>query len=60
MTIAWSKPAFAMGDFVVLAGETFAAVFRRPFALRGLQHLKRAGLHPIYATVARHCEKGTP
>ena len=36
MTIAWSKPAFAMGDFVVLAGETFAAMFRRPFAWREL------------------------
>ena len=34
--IAWSKPAFAMGDFVVLAGETFAAMFRRPFAWREL------------------------
>jgi len=34
--IAWSKPAFATGDFVVLAGETFAAMFRRPFAWREL------------------------
>ena len=34
--VAWSKPAFAMGDFVVLAGETFAAMFRRPFAWREL------------------------
>ena len=34
--IAWSKPAFAMGDFIVLAGETFAAMFRRPFAWREL------------------------
>ena len=30
------KPAVAMGDFVVLAGETFAAMFRRPFAWREL------------------------
>jgi phospholipid/cholesterol/gamma-HCH transport system permease protein len=36
MTTAWSKPAFAMGDFVVQTGETFAAVFRRPFAVREL------------------------
>lgn len=33
---AWTKPAFAVGDFVVLAGETFAAMFRRPFAWREL------------------------
>src|SRR6201986_4228966 len=33
---AWSKPAVAVGDFVVLAGETFAAMFRRPFAWREL------------------------
>ena len=33
---AWSKPAIAVGDFVVLAGETFAAMFRRPFAWREL------------------------
>ena len=32
---AWSKPAVAMGDFVVLAGETFAAMFRRPVRLAG-------------------------
>lgn len=31
---AWSKPAFAIGDFVVLVGESFAAAFRRPFAWR--------------------------
>ena len=31
-----TKPAFAMGDFVVLAGETFAAMFRPPFAWREL------------------------
>jgi phospholipid/cholesterol/gamma-HCH transport system permease protein len=35
-TAAWSKPATAVGDFVVLAGETFAAMFRRPFAWREL------------------------
>ena len=34
--VEWSKPASAVGDFVVLAGETFAAAFRRPFALREL------------------------
>jgi phospholipid/cholesterol/gamma-HCH transport system permease protein len=34
--IAWSKPAFAMGDFVVLAGETGAALVRRPLAWREL------------------------
>jgi len=33
---AWSKPAFAIGDFVVLAGETFAAMVRPPFAWREL------------------------
>jgi phospholipid/cholesterol/gamma-HCH transport system permease protein len=33
---AWTKPAFAVGDFMVLAGETFAAAFRRPFAWREL------------------------
>jgi len=33
---AWQKPALAMGDFFVLAGETFAAMFRRPFAWREL------------------------
>jgi phospholipid/cholesterol/gamma-HCH transport system permease protein len=33
---AWSKPAFAIGDFVVLAGETVGAMFRRPFAWREL------------------------
>lgn len=34
--VEWSKPASAVGDFVVLAGETFSAAFRRPFALREL------------------------
>jgi phospholipid/cholesterol/gamma-HCH transport system permease protein len=29
---AWSKPAVAVGDFVVLAGETFAAMARPPWA----------------------------
>jgi len=33
---AWTKPAFAVGDFMVLAGETFAAMFRKPFAWREL------------------------
>ncbi len=33
---AWSKPVFSVGDFVVLVGETFAAMFRRPFAWREL------------------------
>jgi phospholipid/cholesterol/gamma-HCH transport system permease protein len=33
---AWSKPAFAIGEFVVLAGETFAAMVRPPFAWREL------------------------
>jgi phospholipid/cholesterol/gamma-HCH transport system permease protein len=33
---AWSKPVFAMGDFFVLAGETLAWMFRRPFATREL------------------------
>jgi len=33
---AWSKPALAVGDFVVMSGETFAAAFRRPFAWREL------------------------
>jgi phospholipid/cholesterol/gamma-HCH transport system permease protein len=33
---AWSKPAFAIGDFVVLVGETFAAMVRPPFAWREL------------------------
>jgi phospholipid/cholesterol/gamma-HCH transport system permease protein len=32
----WSRPAVAVGDFVVLAGETLAAMFRRPFAWREL------------------------
>ena len=32
----WSKPVFSVGDFVVLVGETFAAMFRRPFAWREL------------------------
>jgi phospholipid/cholesterol/gamma-HCH transport system permease protein len=32
----WAKPAFAMGDFFVLAGETFSAMWRRPFAWREL------------------------
>jgi phospholipid/cholesterol/gamma-HCH transport system permease protein len=34
--IAWSKPAVAAGDFFVLVGETFGAMFRRPFAAREL------------------------
>jgi phospholipid/cholesterol/gamma-HCH transport system permease protein len=34
--VSWSKPAIAVGDFVVLAGETLAAMFRRPFAWREL------------------------
>jgi phospholipid/cholesterol/gamma-HCH transport system permease protein len=34
--IDWSKPASGIGDFVVMAGETFAAAFRRPFAVREL------------------------
>ena len=34
--VAWSKPAIAIGDFIVLAGETFAAMFRPPFAWREL------------------------
>ena len=38
---AWSKPVLAVGDFVVLVGETFAAMFRRPFAWREL--LTRSG-----------------
>lgn len=29
---AWSKPAVAVGDFVVLAGETFTAMARPPWA----------------------------
>gem|GEM_PF-339552 len=33
---AWSKPALAVGDFVVLTGETFAATLRGPFAWREL------------------------
>ena len=33
---AWSKPAFAIGDFVVLVGETFAAMWHPPFAWREL------------------------
>ena len=33
---AWAKPAVAVGDFMVLAGETFAAMFRPPFAWREL------------------------
>ena len=32
----WARLAVAVGDFVVLAGETFAAMFRRPFAWREL------------------------
>ncbi len=31
-----AKPLIALGDFFVLAGETFAAMFRRPFAWREL------------------------
>ncbi|WP_420108536.1 MlaE family ABC transporter permease, partial [Mycolicibacter arupensis] len=33
---SWSKPAVAVGDFVVLAGETFAAMARPPWAWREL------------------------
>jgi len=33
---AWSKPTIALGDFFVLCGETLAAAFRRPFAVREL------------------------
>jgi phospholipid/cholesterol/gamma-HCH transport system permease protein len=33
---AWTKPAVAMGDFFVLVGETFGAMFRPPFAWREL------------------------
>src|SRR4029077_14716356 len=33
---AWSKPAFAIGDFVVPVGETFAAMWHPPFAWREL------------------------
>ena len=32
----WAKPAMAVGDFVVLSGETLAGIFRRPFAWREL------------------------
>ena len=32
----WTKPAVAVGDFVVLTGETFAAMFRPPYAWREL------------------------
>lgn len=32
----WAKPVLAIGDFVVLAGETFAGIVRRPFAWREL------------------------
>jgi phospholipid/cholesterol/gamma-HCH transport system permease protein len=34
--VAWSKPLFSVGDFVVLVGETFAAIIRPPFAWREL------------------------
>src|SRR6201992_146277 len=34
--IDWWNPAAGVGDFVVLAGETFGAAFRRPFAVREL------------------------
>jgi phospholipid/cholesterol/gamma-HCH transport system permease protein len=33
---AWSRPVLAVGDFIVLSGETFAAMVRRPFAWREL------------------------
>lgn len=33
---AWARPARAVGDFVVLSGETFAAMFSRPLAWREL------------------------
>jgi ABC-type transporter Mla maintaining outer membrane lipid asymmetry permease subunit MlaE len=33
---ALARPLNATGDFFVLAGETFAAMFRRPFAWREL------------------------
>jgi phospholipid/cholesterol/gamma-HCH transport system permease protein len=33
---AWARPALAVGDFVVMAGETFASMFRRPFYWREL------------------------
>jgi phospholipid/cholesterol/gamma-HCH transport system permease protein len=33
---AWAKPAVAVGDFVVMAGETFAAMLRPPLAWREL------------------------
>ncbi|MGI9124920.1 MAG: MlaE family ABC transporter permease [Mycobacterium sp.] len=36
MNAAWARPAVSVGDFVVLSGETFAAMFRRPFAWREL------------------------
>ncbi len=36
MVAAWTKPAYAMGDFMVLGGETASALFRRPFAWREL------------------------
>jgi len=32
----WTKPALAVGDFMVLAGETFAAMVRPPLAWREL------------------------
>ena len=34
--IEWSKPAAAIGDFVVLTGETFSAAVRTPLAAREL------------------------
>lgn len=33
---AWAKPAAAVGDFVVMVGETFAAMLRPPLAWREL------------------------
>ncbi len=33
---AWARTALAAGDFVVMAGETFAAMLRPPFAWREL------------------------
>jgi len=33
---AWARPAVAVGDFIVLTGETFAAMLRPPYARRAL------------------------
>ena len=33
---AWARPAVAVGDFIVLTGETFAAMLRPPYAWREL------------------------